>query len=36
MPPDAPVVMGIDETVERRRSIEIAAKGIYRDAARAS
>jgi hypothetical protein len=34
--PDAAVVMGIDETVERRRGAKIAAKGIYRDAVRSS
>ena len=31
-----PVVMGIDEHIERRRGAKIAAKGIYRDAARSS
>jgi hypothetical protein len=36
VPPDAPVVMGIDETIERRRGAKIAAKGIYRDAVRSS
>ena len=34
--PDGPLVMGIDETLERRRGDKIAAKGIYRDAARSS
>lgn len=34
--PDAAVVIGIDETVERRRGAKIAAKGIYRDAVRSS
>jgi hypothetical protein len=31
-----PLVFGIDETLERRRGREIAAKGIYRDAVRSS
>src|SRR5687768_17417941 len=31
VPADAPVVVGIDETIERRRGAQIAAKGIYRD-----
>ena len=34
--PDAAVVLGIDETVERRRGAKIAARGIYRDAVRSS
>jgi hypothetical protein len=34
--PDAAVVMGIDETIERRRGAKIAARGIYRDAVRSS
>ena len=34
--PDGPIVMGIDETLERRQGANIAAKGIYRDAARSS
>ena len=34
--PDATVVMGIDETVERRWGAKIAARGIYRDAVRSS
>src|SRR5512135_3291627 len=29
---DGAVIMGIDETVERRRGTKIAARGIYRDA----
>ncbi len=33
---DAPVVVGIDETIERRRGAKIAAKGIYRDPVRTS
>ena len=34
--PEGPVVMGIDETIERRRGETIAAKGIYRDPVRSS
>jgi hypothetical protein len=34
--PRGPVVVGIDESLERRRGAKIAAKGIYRDAARSS
>ncbi len=34
--PEATVVLGIDETIERRRGAKIAAKGIYRDAVRSS
>jgi hypothetical protein len=34
--PEGPVVMGIDETIERRRGERIAAKGIYRDPVRSS
>jgi len=34
--PTGPVVVGVDETLERRRGAKIAAKGIYRDAARSS
>jgi len=34
--PDGPLLVGIDETVERRRGGKIAAKGIYRDAVRSS
>ncbi len=33
---EGPLVVGIDETLERRRGPQIAAKGIYRDAARSS
>src|SRR3954449_1995633 len=36
VPADAPVVVGIDETIERRRGTKIAAKGIYRDPVRSS
>ena len=34
--PDGPLVLGIDETLERRQGERIAQKGIYRDAARSS
>jgi DDE superfamily endonuclease len=34
--PAGPVVLGIDETIERRRGEKIAAKGIYRDPVRSS
>jgi hypothetical protein len=34
--PDGPLVVGIDETVERRRGKQIIMKGIYRDAVRSS
>src|SRR5687767_9849301 len=33
---DGVVVLGLDETLERRQGDKIAAKGIYRDAARSS
>ena len=36
VPDDAPVVVGIDETIERRRGRKIAARGIYRDPVRSS
>jgi hypothetical protein len=34
--PTGPILLGIDETLERRQGEKIAAKGIYRDAARSS
>jgi hypothetical protein len=34
--PTGPVVVGLDDTIERRRGAKIAAKGIYRDAVRSS
>ena len=34
--PAGPLLVGVDETVERRRGAKIAAKGIYRDAVRSS
>jgi hypothetical protein len=36
VPGDGPVVVGLDETLERRRGAKIAAKGIYRDPVRSS
>src|SRR4051812_2697787 len=36
VPDDEPVVVGLDETIERRRGAKIAAKGIYRDPVRSS
>src|SRR6202162_608504 len=36
VPATAPVVVGIDETIERRRGSNIAARGIYRDPVRSS
>ena len=36
VPATGPVVMGIDETIERRRGSKIAARGIYRDPVRSS
>jgi hypothetical protein len=34
--PEGPLVLGIDETIERRRGARIAAAGIYRDPVRSS
>ena len=34
--PTGPVVLGVDETLERRRGARIKAKGIYRDPVRSS
>jgi hypothetical protein len=34
--PDGPLVMGIDDTIERRWGARIAARGIYRDPVRSS
>lgn len=36
VPAMAPLVLGIDETIERRRGSKIAARGIYRDPVRSS
>ena len=33
---DGPLIFGIDETLERRRGLQISALGIYRDAVRSS
>ena len=34
--PEGPLVMALDDTIERRRGAKIAAKGIYRDPVRSS
>ena len=34
--PVGPIVLGIDDTIERRRGQRIQAKGIYRDPVRSS
>jgi hypothetical protein len=34
--PNGPLVVGLDDTIERRRGARIAAKGIYRDPVRSS
>jgi hypothetical protein len=34
--PQGPIVLGIDDTIERRRGTHIAARGIYRDPVRSS
>jgi hypothetical protein len=34
--PDGPVLLGLDDTIERRRGKRIGAKGIYRDPVRSS
>jgi hypothetical protein len=36
VPPGATIVLGADDTVERRSGRKIAAKGCYRDAVRSS
>src|SRR5437763_4009736 len=36
VPADAAIVVGIDETIERRRGTKIEARGIYRDPVRSS
>jgi hypothetical protein len=36
VPLDQPVVLGLDDHIERRRGAKIAAKGIYRDPVRSS
>jgi hypothetical protein len=34
--PEGPIVLGVDDTIERRRGQRIAARGIYRDPVRSS
>jgi hypothetical protein len=34
--PDGPVLLGLDDTIERRRGKRISAKGVYRDPVRSS
>jgi hypothetical protein len=34
--PAGPIVLGLDDTIERRRGVKIRAKGIYRDPVRSS
>jgi hypothetical protein len=34
--PEGPLLVGLDETLERRKGPQIAARGVYRDAARSS
>jgi len=36
VPPNQPLVLGLDDHIERRRGAKIAAKGIYRDPVRSS
>lgn len=36
VPADQPIVLGLDDHIERRRGTKIAAKGIYRDPVRSS
>jgi len=36
VPGNTPLIMGIDETIERRRGHKIAARGVYRDPVRSS
>lgn len=36
VPDGAPIVVGLDDTIERRRGAQITAKGIYRDPVRSS
>jgi hypothetical protein len=31
-----PIILGLDDTIERRRGAQITAKGIYRDPVRSS
>ncbi len=34
--PGGPLIIGLDDTIERRRGSTVAARAIYRDAARSS
>ncbi|WP_425429993.1 transposase [Deinococcus hopiensis] len=34
--PTVPLVLGLDDTIERRTGVKISAKGIYRDPVRSS
>jgi hypothetical protein len=34
--PQGPIIIGIDDTIERRKGKKIKAKGIYRDPVRSS
>lgn len=36
VPAEAPIILGLDDHIERRRGAKIAARGIYRDAVRSS
>jgi hypothetical protein len=36
VPPEQPIVLGLDDHIERRRGTKITAKGIYRDPVRSS
>lgn len=36
VPPNAPIVLGLDDHIERRRGAKLKAKGIYRDPVRSS
>jgi hypothetical protein len=36
VPPGAPIVIGLDDTIERRWGAKISARGIYRDPVRSS
>src|SRR5207248_2301635 len=36
VPGNEPLILGIDETIERRRGRQIAARGVYRDPVRSS
>jgi DDE superfamily endonuclease len=36
VPTETPIVIGVDETIERRRGRKIAARGVYRDPVRSS